>query len=878
MMTTPTNTNETNVVGQNPITDITNQTSTNHKSKFKRNGKRNTSNRHSNINESTGKGSYNSAAVKFRGDTEDMNGHVFQCHEESRNKQQFLKTLEALYAYINKNLEFAGDVADMCKDFTIVDLKTCIPADISDTASNTMKRIWMKKVDIYVERMSALDNNLRTIFQIIWGQCSTMMKTKLKAVDLYDNKSKEKDCIWLLKEIKGIMNHFDGSKYIYVSLDDATEEYYRYRQGTTQTLDSYYKTFKAHVEVLEHYGANVGGDKAFLIDVEKTMTLAKPTDLSKPSYMTDMRLWEKTRAHLAMNKATAISFLKRADPARYASLWTDLQNQYSRGNDQYPKNLTGAYELLLTHINTDDVKPPRFHKKYADRRNDHRKEVNALQFLQSAERIPGIDGITHEGITCFSCRQSGHYASACPTVNPAESKKPVTGVQLMQLDSPVVQTHHSDVTFLQSNDRYNMIPSSWILLDSQSTVSVFNNRRLLKNVRPTKDILKVYTNGGTQLSNQEGDNDVFGKVWYNQESLANILSLALVRRTCRVTYDSSVECAFNVLCPDGTTMKFREYDSGLYFFDTADSNSTKSVVTPYKPFTFIQSVNSNKNMFTQREIAGADRARSLYRKLGRPSEAAFRQWLRQNLIHDCPITIDDAKRALAIYGPDTATLKGKTTQTVAPHVPSYRRVDLPRSILSNHSDVALCIDFMFINGNIFFHSISKHIQFRTVASVDCRSKATIMREMEAILAIYRRRGLTVTSIYGDQEFDCIKNDFDCDVFISDTDSHVPEIERSIRVVKERVRATIHGMPFRYLPKIIIRGLVDHAVKCLNQFPAPNGISSSMSPLTLVTGAATPTYSNLQLEFGAYAQIFEMNDLSNTTKARTTITNIEIRLT
>ena len=184
---------------------------------------------------------------------------------------------------------------------------------------------------------------------------------------------------------------------------------------------------------------------------------------------------------------------------------------------------------------------------------------------------------------------------------------------------------------------------------------------------------------------------------------------------------------------------------------------------------------------------------------------------------------------MAIYGPDTATLKGKSTQTPATHVPSYKRVDLPLSVLTHHSDVALCIDFMFINGNLFFHSISKNIQFRTTALVTCRSKATMLREIEAVIAIYRRRGLNVTSIYGNQEFDCIKDDFDCNVFISDTDSHVPEIERSICVVKERVRATIHGMPFRFLPKVIIRGLVDNAVKCLNLFPTPNGISSSMSP-------------------------------------------------
>ena len=779
--------------------------------------------------------------------------------------------MDALYAYINTTLDFAGDVADMCKDYTIVDLNDAQPADTTEAVGSTAYRIWIKKVDIYVERLTALDNNLRTIFTVIWGQCSNMMQTKLKALPEYDAKAKEKDCVWLLKEIKGIMNHFDGSKYIYVSLDDATEEYYRYRQGHSQPLDSYYKTFKAHVEVLEHYGANVGGDTAFLKDVESSMTTSRPTNLTSPTYLTDMNVFTSTRAKLARNKATAISFLKRSDHNKYGSLWTDLQNQYSRGNDQYPKNLTAAYELLLTHVANNENRNP--NRRY-DPKPDPKRAIAGIQFLQSAERIPGIDGIVHDGITCYGCRQMGHYASACPTVNPADSNsKPnadTRAIQMLQVTSVTKPpASRSEVTFLQSNDRFNMIPSSWILLDSQSTVSVFNNSSLLHDIKHSADNLLVYTNGGTQTSSLQGTSDIFGKVWYNPESLANIVSMALLRRSCRITMDTSIENAICVHRRDGSVMKFREYESGLYYFDMADSNSINSSVTAYQPFTFIQSVADNKAFFSQREIDQANRARALYRKIGRPSESEFQPLLQLNLIHNCPVTPDDAKRALVIYGPDVATLKGKTAKKATTSVPRYNRVDLPPTILTHHSKVALCVDFMFVNNNVFFTSISKDLQFRTVAPVNSRSKATMLREIRAVMDIYRRRGFTIESMYGDQEFECIENDLNTDVFIADTDDHVPEIERSIRTIKDRVRSTVHGMPYKYLPRIMVRGLVEHAVKCLNQFPALNGISPTISPLTLVTGITPPTFDKLSLEFGSYAQIFELNTPTNTNKARTT---------
>jgi hypothetical protein len=49
----------------------------------------------------------------------------------------------------------------------------------------------------------------------------------------------------------------------------------------------------------------------------------------------------------AKNKILAVAFLKWADMKQYGALWADLENQFSRANDQYPVNLTNAFNLLL---------------------------------------------------------------------------------------------------------------------------------------------------------------------------------------------------------------------------------------------------------------------------------------------------------------------------------------------------------------------------------------------------------------------------------------------------------------------------------------------------------------------------------------------------
>jgi hypothetical protein len=56
-------------------------------------------------------------------------------------------------------------------------------------------------------------------------------------------------------------------------------------------------------------------------------------------------------------------------------------------------------------------------------------------------------------------------------------------------------------------------------------------------------------------------------------------------------------------------------------------------------------------VFVKREIEVADAARDLYRKVGRPSQDKFKEILMKNLIRNCPITVDNAKRALIMYGP-----------------------------------------------------------------------------------------------------------------------------------------------------------------------------------------------------------------------------------
>ena len=85
-----------------------------------------------------------------------------------------------------------------------------------------------------------------------------------------------------------------------------------------------------------------------------------------------------------------------------------------------------------------------------------------------------------------------------------------------------------DVT-CNMNDKAR-IPDSWILLDSQSTVDVFMNKILLKNIRDEKTTLSLNCNAGISIESKVGDLPGYGTVWFYEDGIANILSLNNVKK------------------------------------------------------------------------------------------------------------------------------------------------------------------------------------------------------------------------------------------------------------------------------------------------------------------------------------------------------------
>ena len=79
----------------------------------------------------------------------------------------------------------------------------------------------------------------------------------------------------------------------------------------------------------------------------------------------------------------------------------------------------------------------------------------------------------------------------------------------------------------------------------------------------------MLTNAGTKIMDKEAIVPGFGKAYFDPSLITNIFGFAKTSDKYRITYDNSIEDAFNVFTDDGV-IKFTKSDDGLYIYKPTD--------------------------------------------------------------------------------------------------------------------------------------------------------------------------------------------------------------------------------------------------------------------------------------------------------------------
>ncbi len=790
-----------------------------------------------------------------------------------------------------------------------------VPIEMTESEKTQHSNEWRT----YRERNALLLKHRGQAYSLILGQCTQLLQDRMKQDTDWESVSKSYNPLDLYRLIEKTTLAQTEDQYPFATVYEQEFGFYSFRQETLSN-PQWYEKFNTKIDV----GSAVGVTRQHKVLLEY---VAKEVHKKIFASLTDAEK-ETVRAD-AEERYLSYAFLRQSG-AQHGNLKVDLKNDFTTGDNRYPKTRQQTLHLLDKYSKTVVPKTTTSEgSSFAQKsgRGGGGGRGNGSN-KASADSSGTFDKEYWKNKECYLCGEKGHPASShkkddeddkslasqaksvkqlskqVKSMNKAMKKAFTQLEQMKEAESDLSGSdeEEEDSHFQFDNGfQFAQMEKSWkngnmvsvtetvsefeprianlfeqahgtkiklnlrkvILLDSQSTMDLICNPDLVEKTFKSSHSMRLKSNGGTmEVTRKAIMKGYHAHVWYNKKAITNILALSNVIKQYYVSYNSNDKMfVVHRESAGKPNMEFKMHESGLHYYDPRNED-----------FTFVTTVSGNKIGFTKRQIKGAELARSLYAKLSYPSWKDFKWVIQSNQIKDCPVTVEDVDVALKIWGKNIAALKGKTTRS-RPSPVARDFVKVPVEMLKLHKEVFMTADIFFVNKIPFFLTLSRKICFTAVNHLADRTVPQIFKAFKEIYLYYLHRGFRITTVHADGEFEPLKPLIEALpggplVNLTSRNEHVPEIERRIRVVKERSRSARHSMPFQRIPKLLTIHIVLNAVKLLNFFPTKGGISDTLSPKTIMSGETLDYKKHLSLQIGQYCQVHEEDTPRNSQRPRT----------
>ena len=161
----------------------------------------------------------------FKGNSIALEGYIFDC-SDSKQANKFITAIKRILEHVGTEYKYRCDICSSIENsprFLIP-----LPVVTADTAINLKRTISTKKIDLYVKRDGIIDENLQKAYSIIFGQCTEIIKSKLKSSVNWDAMSYTYNMFALLEAIKTIIYKFKDQKYLPLYLHNAKTNFYNF--------------------------------------------------------------------------------------------------------------------------------------------------------------------------------------------------------------------------------------------------------------------------------------------------------------------------------------------------------------------------------------------------------------------------------------------------------------------------------------------------------------------------------------------------------------------------------------------------------------------------------------------------------------------------
>ena len=129
---------------------------------------------------------------KFKGNSSDLEGYIFD-FSDSRQADKYITEIKIIAEYVGAEFKYGGDIRSSIENSKRFEIPMSIAPSDNDT--DIFLIILNRKIDIYVKCDGILDENLQKAYSMIHGQCTELLKRKLKTSANWETVSSQYDIL-----------------------------------------------------------------------------------------------------------------------------------------------------------------------------------------------------------------------------------------------------------------------------------------------------------------------------------------------------------------------------------------------------------------------------------------------------------------------------------------------------------------------------------------------------------------------------------------------------------------------------------------------------------------------------------------------------------
>jgi len=191
---------------------------------------------------------------KFKGWIDALKGHIYDC-TDSRQADLYTCTTKEIAGYVATTLKNGMDVKSAIENLKVPVM--VLPNDLPANSTAAKKRYWKNRIDEISKKELVLEENMKTLFSIIWGQVSNVIKHRIQAQENFKKMNSVADSLALLAALRNEAFNFQSHKDQAQALQETIRQFYLISQEKTDLCQVYIDCYDNGMRVIQHIGGKL---------------------------------------------------------------------------------------------------------------------------------------------------------------------------------------------------------------------------------------------------------------------------------------------------------------------------------------------------------------------------------------------------------------------------------------------------------------------------------------------------------------------------------------------------------------------------------------------------------------------------------------------